>query len=247
MESKLYNLNDKYYTSHCAYIESTVKENRKVGINWPLNISKIILLSKQDKTIKLNIAENILIEEKKETVCPVYDVNIRNRNIISRSSSSSSSRSRSRREQREQSDTSDTSDFSDEFSESLRNEPIYESKVQESCNVSLGNMNIISFWQTIELINWYDKDEKLLGKFSITNKFNRITRMRLFDMLNNIILPILKEKLSLLLESIDIENHNNILTHIVMKGQVFYDFIISNPVVCFYLIDQFYPVYDWLR
>jgi hypothetical protein len=260
MESKLYDLNDKYYTSHCDYTDSIITENREVEINWPLNISKIILLSKQDKTVKLNIAETILNEEKKETVyIPI--------NKSSSSSSSSSSlrehrEHREHKEHREHREHRDTDDYeslhnehrdTDDYEslhnehrdtdgyESLHREHLYESKIQESCN------DIISFWQTIEVINWYDKDEKILGKFSISNKFNRITRTHLFDMLNNIILPILKKKLSLLLALVDIENHNNILTHIVMKGQAFHDFIILNPDVSFYLVDQFYPAYDWLH
>ena len=105
----------------------------------------------------------------------------------------------------------------------------------------------MSFWDIISLVKWYDRDEKILTKRNLS-KLSQYDKRFLLNEIDIKYIPELKKALSNvpLLESVDIEHHNNILTHIIMNGKQFYEGIIQNPEVSLYLISQYYPVNDWL-
>lgn len=110
------------------------------------------------------------------------------------------------------------------------------------------NLLRTAFWTMISRINCVDRDEGLLYKNDILRKFSMREVIFLLEQINNIYIPILKAKLNNvpLLQTIGDENYNNILTHIIVKGKIFYEGIINNPEVSLYLCNQFYPIHDWL-
>jgi hypothetical protein len=105
------------------------------------------------------------------------------------------------------------------------------------------------FWNMISRITWYDRDERHMYVYMALNRFTTNEKSYILQQINDIYIPKLKEKLTNvpLLQTVESDNHNNILTHIIMKGKVFYNGILNNPEVSLYLYDQYYPVYDWLR
>jgi hypothetical protein len=105
-----------------------------------------------------------------------------------------------------------------------------------------------TFWSMISRVKLYDTDEIRITKSSLFNKFTKHEMEFLIKQIDNVYIPILKNKLIdvPLLQSVDIINHNNILSHIICKGQLFYEGILGMPEVSLYLYNKFYPVYDWL-
>ena len=69
----------------------------------------------------------------------------------------------------------------------------------------------------------------------------------LLNIINHELIPRLKERLFILLQLIDVNKHNNIMAHIIMKGRTFYNCVMETPSISLYLIDQYYDVYDWLQ
>ena len=105
----------------------------------------------------------------------------------------------------------------------------------------------INFWHLIRRINCYDKSDGRMTKNNIV-----LTHTECLDVITIIDLkyiPKLKECLVdvPIMDGIDISDYNNLLTHIIAKGEAFYNGIIANPMVSLYLCDQFYPVYTWLK
>lgn len=102
------------------------------------------------------------------------------------------------------------------------------------------------FWNIINKIQYYDKDESFMSKASITFSYNEKFWIR--QKLNSIFIPIMKTKLSetAVLDRINIDDINNFITHIIFKGRIFYVATLNDPELSFYLCTQFYPIYDWL-
>jgi len=123
--------------------------------------------------------------------------------------------------------------------------------LEENTVLTYGRENSIlvkSFWSIISRISWYERDERQLTTRDLTRVFSSREMEFLLDIINRIFIPELKASLGgVCLHYIDEEKQNNILTHIIMKGQLFYTNIIEFPEVSLYLCDQYYPVYDWLR
>jgi hypothetical protein len=132
---------------------------------------------------------------------------------------------------------------------------IYEKKESsQSCDEIIENEstcyefieNNAKFWNLIEKINWFDIDIRYLDKSSITNIFNFDERLYLKYMINTVYIPEMHNNTNSL-ELFDKNDYNNVISHIIMKGLVFYNHIKRNPSVIVCLIGQYYPVYDWLN
>jgi len=105
-----------------------------------------------------------------------------------------------------------------------------------------------NFWWVVDKIQWCDVDEKKLTPDNITNRYTKNECVYLYETMNTKLIPQLKAVLSntALFDNLDTKSSINIMAHIIMKGEAFYNGIIENPDVSLYLIDQFYPVYDWI-
>lgn len=103
------------------------------------------------------------------------------------------------------------------------------------------------FWDLTSKCLWYDKDEILLKKENLNRFFTRDDMNFILNIMINELIPRLKERLTILLQYIDPSKHNNILSHIIMKGHIFYNSVMETPSISLYLIDQYYDVYDWLQ
>ena len=105
----------------------------------------------------------------------------------------------------------------------------------------------INFWHLIRRINCYDKSDGRMTKNNIVLSHNEC--IDVITVIDLKYIPKLKECLVdvPIMDGIDISDYNNLLTHIIAKGEAFYNGIIANPMVSLYLCDQFYPVYTWLK
>ena len=105
----------------------------------------------------------------------------------------------------------------------------------------------INFWTLIRRINCYDKSDGRMTKNNIVLSHNEC--IDVITVIDLKYIPKLKECLVdvPIMDGIDISDYNNLLTHIIAKGEAFYNGIIANPMVSLYLCDQFYPVYTWLK
>lgn len=126
---------------------------------------------------------------------------------------------------------------------------IEETIIEETKNDDEEQINN-SFWNMISRLRWYDRDENMyLNPHTITRKFTRDEATFLLRCIKNIYIPKLSEKLieTNIFSIVASASHNNILTHIILKGKVFYNAILDSPDLCLYLHDQYYPCYDWLN
>ena len=105
----------------------------------------------------------------------------------------------------------------------------------------------INFWHLIRRINCYDKSDGRMTKNNIVLSHNEC--IDVITVIDLKYIPKLKECLVdvPIMDGIDISDYNNLLTHIIAKGESFYNGIMANPMVSLYLCDQFYPVYTWLK
>lgn len=103
------------------------------------------------------------------------------------------------------------------------------------------------FWDLVSQVPYYDKDERNMFSYNIT--FNKTACLYLLSKLNNIFIPILKKKIEAIasFEVLGDSQINNFITHIIFKGQYFYKAVLSEPCLCLYLFDNYYPIYDWLN
>lgn len=106
------------------------------------------------------------------------------------------------------------------------------------------------FWKIINKIPYYDKDENKMNINSINLK-PKICK-KILDKINTELIPELKLSFSNIstLECMNDPNeYNNFLTHIIFKGEIFYNGIKNDPVVCLYLQSdyQYYPIYNWIE
>jgi hypothetical protein len=131
---------------------------------------------------------------------------------------------------------------------SNKNLVIDNTLTNNTSKLRIDNKILDLFWSIVSQVHWYDADEKTLNKKDITNIFSKRERKFLLKKIDTLVIPTLKDALAAtdLLQYVDIENHNNILAHIIIKGKPFYDWVIQNPGVSLYLVSQYYPVYDWL-
>lgn len=130
-----------------------------------------------------------------------------------------------------------------------RNNVSETNNIEETKNDDEEQINS-SFWNMISRLRWYDRDEGMyLNPHTITRKFTRDEATFLLRCIKNIYIPKLSEKLieTNIFNIVSSASHNNILTHIILKGKVFYNAILDSPDVCLYLHDQYYQCYDWLE
>jgi len=121
----------------------------------------------------------------------------------------------------------------------------YTSNSSDSDVKKIINSNI-DFWNVINRIRYYDKDESFMNKNSITLSDNKKLFVR--HKINSTFIPIMKNILleTAVMGSINIRDINNFITHIIFKGKIFYTAILNEPELSMYLCTQFYPIYDWL-
>jgi len=100
------------------------------------------------------------------------------------------------------------------------------------------------FWNMIRVIRCYDKDEGLMTEKSI--KLPKFKCKEIIRKINYTYMPVLKNKIEQYLNNIEMENRENFMTHIICKGKDFYNIILSDPSICLYLCDKYYPLHTWI-
>ena len=106
--------------------------------------------------------------------------------------------------------------------------------------------DLTDFWRAVGLVRCLDKDEGAMTKANVRPLYSR--RAIILNLLDTTFIPKLKEVLEStpLSDGIDKHEYNNLLTHIVFKGKMFYEAILIDPVISLYLCSQYYPIYDWI-
>jgi hypothetical protein len=107
-------------------------------------------------------------------------------------------------------------------------------------------INDNDFWHIIAKIISYDRDEGIMTRNSIRLTIAECTNI--LAAINFKYIPELKEKLRdvPIMDGIEANDYNNLLTHIIARGKSFYIGIMNNPIVSLYICEQFYPVHTWL-
>ena len=107
-------------------------------------------------------------------------------------------------------------------------------------------INDNDFWTIIAKIISCDRDEGIMTRNSI--RLTIVECTNILSAINFKYIPELKEKLHdvPIMDGIEANDYNNLLTHIIVRGKSFYIGIMNNPIVSLYLCEQFYPVHTWL-
>ena len=107
-------------------------------------------------------------------------------------------------------------------------------------------INDNDFWTIIAKIISCDRDEGIMTRNSI--RLTIVECTNILSAINFKYIPELKEKLHdvPIMDGIEANDYNNLLTHIIARGKSFYIGIMNNPIVSLYLCEQFYPVHTWL-
>jgi hypothetical protein len=216
MENSIYKDKNYIYTKYLNI------SSRKTEIDWDTCGDKIVKLSNSNSPINLELLKSI----KKKVKSPYVD---QHPNL-------------SRRSQifLDELNGTQTENKSNQLQETKNNLNTTENKVD------FNNPDII-FWGIVGRIRWFDKDESLMTKSSLI----RINHFQLNIIMRSMIdkfIPELKDKLDTicLLESLSEDEHNNIMSHIIMKGRQFYDCILACPEISLYLAENYYPAYKWI-
>jgi hypothetical protein len=103
------------------------------------------------------------------------------------------------------------------------------------------------FWEMVGSVGTCDKDDAFMDISHIDLTCEN-ARFVLF-MVNMHYLPLLKNTVdtTALEGSTDPINYDDILTHIITKGRVFYKAVLLEPSIGFYLCDNYYPIHSWLK
>jgi hypothetical protein len=102
------------------------------------------------------------------------------------------------------------------------------------------------FWNLIDNLHWYDKDD---GKMDIISLHNiRENHSFIFGKLETYFIPKLKIDLNNLhvRDILNESDYNNFISHIVFKGTQFYNAVTESPDLCMYLLYNYHPIYNWL-
>ena len=119
-------------------------------------------------------------------------------------------------------------------------------KKKEKKELDKQNTETQEFWNIISKVQCLDKDEGNMTRGNIRSVLPH--RDMVLRLLRDKFIPKLREVLSStpLSDGIDVDEYDNLLTHIVFKGKVFYDAIVVDPIFSLYLCNQYYPIYTWL-
>jgi hypothetical protein len=125
------------------------------------------------------------------------------------------------------------------------NNNIQEKKIKENNNIQ--EKNNIQFWNIINNLQWYDRDEGMID--NITRQDILENKLFIFSNLESYFIPELKITLiNLPIRTILNESeYNNFISHIVFKGTQFYNAVTESPDLCLYLLYNYHPVYNWVR
>jgi hypothetical protein len=102
------------------------------------------------------------------------------------------------------------------------------------------------FWNNINSIRCMDKDEGRMTKRSMYIHPSKIESV--IYMVNTVFIPELDVILCDILpkHSLSPSEYKNILAHIIFKKKRFFNGIKTCPQVSLYLLEQYYPIYQWL-
>ena len=112
-----------------------------------------------------------------------------------------------------------------------------------SDEIKSNNINY-DFWILIKKNIWYDSDEMYMDESNI--KFNKRECIFVDNYINKNLLDIFEKKLTNVLYELDQYNKKNMIYHIIMKGKEYYDVIMETPELGCYLLDKYYPAYEWI-
>jgi hypothetical protein len=124
---------------------------------------------------------------------------------------------------------------------------LHESKnnVSHVMNMPITQHDETLFWRIISSIRCLDKDEGRMTNRSI--KLSNAHKKHVLRMLHGKYFAELQQVIvDVPLPFDDEKTRHNFMSHIIAKGKSFYNGILTTPVVCLYLCDNYYPIHDWI-
>ena len=112
-------------------------------------------------------------------------------------------------------------------------------------NTILYDSAVKDFWNIVKKIRISEPDDIIIT----INNLNIAQRdislvMSMVDNLSKELSMIFK--INNITPLIPSDQYDNLITHIIFKGYNFYSEVLNNPDICLYLIDNHYPIKDWL-
>lgn len=215
----LYANENNYISTKCPYSRTITNSIRPVCINWNKYGERIVNFSKQHSSNnELNIPTMNSSEQKKSAEISVINL------------------------EREGDNVSDISSNDDNVSDISSDDEEIEILTTQDHQVR----EVELFWSTISRFRYCDRDEGYVSKNHI--RLNRDEKIFIKRMLDFRFIPQMKTILdeTPIHDGIDASEYNNLITHIIFKGKLFYEGIIQNPIVSLYLCNQYYPIYSWI-
>jgi hypothetical protein len=103
------------------------------------------------------------------------------------------------------------------------------------------------FWRIVGRYRCCDRDE---GHMSAIHVPVAPESRYVLRVMRTTLIPNLRKELdkTAICDGLDDElSYINLMSHIIAKGQAFYNGIMQNPGVSLYLCDQYYPIYTWIQ
>jgi len=109
------------------------------------------------------------------------------------------------------------------------------------------------YWIILTSINWLDKDEQIMNPLRLSG-LSKPKLIKLFTWMQLMAIPLRGciNEVSGVLDALDTkhgssEESDNFLFHIIAKGRDMYNFTLVDPTICTYLLDQYQPLYTYMK
>ena len=133
----------------------------------------------------------------------------------------------------------------------VQTEPIhlqrYIQKGKVNTKTTFKKKDMDTFWRIMRGYRCCDLDEGHMSPSNISSSPNEARFV--LGILSNRLIPKLRKELdkTAICDGLDNDvDYVNLMTHVVAKGEEFYNGILQNPVVSLYLCDQYRPINTWL-
>ena len=105
--------------------------------------------------------------------------------------------------------------------------------------------HIEKFWTIMRKIRCIDKDEGRMTASRVS--MSAADKNLVILLMDNRFIPMLRRSLDEVpFETLSEQDQKNFFSHVIAKGEVFFNGILENPIISLYLLNNFYPIYTWL-
>lgn len=114
--------------------------------------------------------------------------------------------------------------------------------------VGLSQSDISETFEELKLLKWRDADEQHLKRHALDTIGANAVR-KIFPIMERLAVDLANaiNATTGSLEAMSLEDRNNYLFHIIAKGETMYYSSIADPDFCSYLVDQYQPLYTYMK